>query len=60
MTNDSDLPTYVAATLALHELHLDATQQAAVTEQFRLLATMAQRFMDQPDVPQEPASVYRL
>ena len=61
MANDIDLATYVAAALALQELHLDATQQAAVTEQFRLLAGMAQRFLDQPDtVDEEPAPVFRL
>lgn len=61
MANDADLAAYVAAALALQELHLDATQQAAVTEQFRLLAAMAQRYLDQPDAAdEEPAPVYRL
>jgi len=61
MANDTDLTAYVAAALALQELHLDATQQAAVTEQFRLLAAMAQRFLDQPDAAdEEPAPVFRL
>jgi len=61
MASDADLTAYVAAALALQELHLDATQQAAVTEQFRLLAAMAQRFLDQPDAAdEEPAPVFRL
>jgi len=61
MASDAGLTAYVAAALALQELHLDATQQAAVTEQFRLLAAMAQRFLDQPDAAdEEPAPVFRL
>lgn len=61
MTDDTNHDAYVAAALALHQLHLDAAQQAAVTEQFRLLAAMAQRFLDQPDsADEEPAPVFRL
>jgi len=61
MMHDTELTAYVAAALALQKLHLDATQQAAVTEQFRLLAAMAQRFLDQPDAAdEEPAPVFRL
>lgn len=61
MQDDTDLAAYVAAALALHELHLDATQQAAVIAQFRLLASMAQQFLDQPEAAEEePAPVFRL
>lgn len=61
MTDDTNLNAYVTAALALHQLRLSPAQQTAVTVQFRLLAAMAQRYLDQPDsADDEPAPVYRL
>jgi len=61
MPDEKDIADYVAAALALQDLHLDPSQQAAVTAQFRLLAEMAQCFMSQPlDADEEPAPVFRL
>lgn len=61
MLDEKKFADYVTAALSLQDLHLNPSQQEAVTAQFCLLAEMAQRFMNQPQAAdEEPAPVYRL
>ena len=62
MTNTPNPWTeYVRAALILQRLEIDDTRRAAVTQQFNLLATMAESFMAEPlPADAEPAPIYRL
>jgi len=62
MTNKSSPWTeYVRAALTLQRLEFDDTCLTAVTQQFTLLAAMAETFMAEPlPVDAEPAPIYRL
>ena len=52
---------YVRAALILQRLEIDDTRRAAVTQQFNLLAAMAETFMVEPlPADAEPAPIYRL
>ncbi len=57
----ADLIEYVRVALRLQRLEIDDTRRTAVTHQFRLLAAMAEAFMEEPLPPDmEPAPIYRL
>jgi hypothetical protein len=60
MRNETHIEEYVRAALALHELQLDPARQAAVIEQFHLLASMAQSYLNQASADEEAAPIYRL
>lgn len=52
---------YVQAALSLQRLEIDDTRRAAVTQQFSLLAAMAETFMEEPlPADAKPAPIYRL
>lgn len=52
---------YVRAALTLQRLEIDHTRLTEVTQQFNLLASMAQTFLAETLPPdEEPAPIYRL
>jgi hypothetical protein len=52
---------YVSTALELHGLQVDPARQAAVEQQFQVLAAMAQLFLREPLPPEtEPATIFRL
>ena len=62
MTNTPKTWTeYVRAAMTLQRLEIDDTRLTAVTQQFDLLAAMAETFIVEPLPPDgEPAPIYRL
>lgn len=57
----NDIAEYVHTALALQALDLDDTRRAAVTQQFMLLAAMAELFLAEPHLSDtSPAPLYRL
>lgn len=61
MQDENILSEYVTAALALQNIELDDVRRAEVEKQFRLLESMAEKFLEE-DIPSdiEPAQIFRL